>query len=67
MLIDVSDWVIAEFASTSNRISRYVGQVKSIAASGNDYLMVHFYKEVDTKSSLTFKAFSPDIEVIERE
>ena len=69
MVIDVNDWVIAEFAGTSNpdnRISRYVGQVKSVAAHGSDYLEVQFYKAVDTKSSLKFKAFSPDTEVIKQ-
>ena len=38
MVIDVSDWVIAKFTSTSSRTSRYVGQVKSVAADGSDYL-----------------------------
>ena len=38
MVIDVSDWVIAKFISTSSRTSRYVVQVKSVAADGSDYL-----------------------------
>ena len=50
----------------ANRISRYVDQVKSVAANGSDYLEVQFYIVVGTKS-LKFKAFSPDTEVIERE
>ena len=67
MAIDVNDWVISEFASTSNRISRYIGQAKSIAGDGSDYLEDQFYKAVNTKSSLKFKAFSSDTEVIESE
>ena len=66
MVIDEDNWDIAEFASTSNGITRYVGQVKNVVVNGSDYL-VQFYKAVDTKSSLKFKAFSPDTEVIEQE
>ena len=60
MVIDENNWDIAEFASTSNGITRYVGQVKNVVVNGSDYL-VQFYKAVDTK------AFSPDTEVIEQE
>ena len=28
MVIDVNEWVLAEFANTNNRISSYTGQVK---------------------------------------
>ena len=57
-VINTNGWVIAKFASTSNRINRYVCQVKSVAADGSDYLEVQFFKAFDTKSSLKFSLFS---------